>query len=229
MVGIGLLPKLQTAAVAGAFTMCLSIGCGGNGGHPGVGGGGNTDGGGQGQPGADLGGNPGTPMTVNNVFISWYGFNDNSCQVETDHNCNTIGFAKMDGFPTAHDIATEGKGTYDDPNTFATGAMDSGSPAEIAPGTLIYVPLVHKYFIMEDQCAECGMEWFSKMSWHVDLWMGPSYGSATTPLVNCENTLTVGDTYAGTGTIIVNPPSNLPVDTSPLFSNDTCTAHTYSN
>jgi hypothetical protein len=164
---------------------------------------------------------------ISDVYITWYGFNDNSCQVESQHNCNTIAFPKSDGFPVVHDIATEGKGTYDDPITFATAAKDSGSPAEFPPGTRIYVPLVHKYFIMEDQCYECGQEWFSKGSYHVDLWMGPSYGSANSPLMSCEDKLTQGDPYHGTGTILVNPSKNHPVDTSPLFHNDSCTAHTY--
>jgi hypothetical protein len=80
---------------------------------------------------------------------------------------------------------------------------------------------------MEDQCFECGQEWMGGVNWHVDLWMGPSYGSATAALTNCEDNLTLGKTYAGTGTIILDPPPDLPVDTSPLFTNDSCTAHTY--
>jgi hypothetical protein len=165
--------------------------------------------------------------TVNKVYITWYGFNDNSCQVESQHDCNTIAFPQGDGWPTSHDIATEGSGTYNDPNTFATGVNDNGSGAEIAVGTVIYVPMVRKYFVMEDQCYECGNEWRAKKSWHVDLWMGPSYGSANGPLMNCEDNLTQGDTYKGTGTIIINPASNLPVDKNPLFTHNKCTAHTY--
>jgi hypothetical protein len=191
--------------------------------------------GGGGSGGSGGGGNGGSTggTTIHNVYITWYGFNDNSCQVESQHDCNTIAFPKSAGFPVAHDIATEGLGTFDSPNTFATAATDSGSPAELAPGTRIYVPEVRKYFIMEDQCFECGQEWFTptqgapETNYHVDLWMGPSFGSANTPLMSCEDQLTLGDPYHGTGTIIVNPPPDLPVDTTPLFSNDTCTAHTY--
>jgi hypothetical protein len=172
-------------------------------------------------------------VTHNQVYITWYGFNDNSCQVETQHNCNTIAFPKGDGWPVPHQIATEGKGTFADPSTFATAARDSGSPAEFAPGTKIYVPEVRKYFVMEDQCFECGQEWFTPKvgkpgtNYHVDLWMGPSFGSANGPLMSCEDKLTLGDTYKGTGTIIVNPPANLTVDENPLFTNNRCTAHTY--
>jgi hypothetical protein len=170
-----------------------------------------------------------TSKTVHNVYITWYGFNDNSCQVESDHNCNTIAFPSSRGFPVPHDIATEGQGTFADPITFATAARDSGSPAEYAPGTIIYVPFVRKYFVMEDQCFECGQEWFNhnRHSPHVDLWMGPSFGSADQPLMDCEDSLTQGSTFHGTGTIIANPAHNLPVDTTPLFTNDTCTANTY--
>jgi hypothetical protein len=168
------------------------------------------------------------PRTIGKVYITWYGFNDNSCQIETQHDCNTIAFPKSDGWKVPHDIATEGKGTYADPSSFATAARDSGSPAEFAPGTRIYVPEVRKYFVMEDQCYECGKEWFgSHKSYHVDLWMGPSYGSDSNALNDCEDALTLGDPGKGTGTIIANPAADLPVDTTPLFTNDRCTAHTY--
>ncbi len=165
--------------------------------------------------------------TLSGVYITWYGFNDNSCQIESEHNCNTIAYPKSDGYPVLHDIATEGTGTYSDPSTFATAADDSGKNAEFAPGTIIYVPEVRKYFIMEDQCYECGQEWSAQKSYHVDLWMGPSYGSNNDSLMSCEDQLTLGEAYHGTGQIVINPPSNLAVDTTPLFTNDQCTAKTY--
>jgi hypothetical protein len=213
-------------------------GSGGSGGHGGHGGGGHGGGGSGGSGGGGSGGSGGSGgqgghggstggMTVNNVYITWYGFNDNSCQVESQHNCNTIAYPQSAGYQTAHEIGTEGKGTYDDPSTFATAMSDDGSSGEIPVGTIIYVPEVRKYFIMEDQCFECGQEWAQGMNWHVDLWMGPSYGSAQQQLISCEDSLTVGATNAGTGTIIIDPPADLPVDTNPLFTNDTCTAHTY--
>jgi hypothetical protein len=196
---------------------------------------------GGGTPDMAMGGGGG-PQTLLNVYVTWYGFNDNSCQIESDHNCNTIAFGKMDGFPTRHDIGTEGKGTYDDPGTFATAAADSGSPAEFAPGTIIYIPYVRKYFVMEDQCAECGDEWDQRMTYHVDVWMGPSYdltaagdlgtdmgSAANTALEACEDQLTLGDgAFMGTGTIIVNPAPDLPVESAPLFDG-TCTTHVYDN
>ena len=212
----------RSAGLSLAVMLALTAGCGGSGQT----GGGSPDLGGTGGGGGASGG----PQTLLNVYVTWYGFNDNSCQVESDHNCNTIAFGKSDGFPTRHDAGTEGTGTFDDPGTFATASADSGSPAELAPGTVIYIPSVRKYFVMEDQCAECGMEWDQKMAYHVDVWMGPSYGSDDVPLMDCEDTLTLGDDpFQGTGTVIVNPSADLPVDDTPLFANGACTTHTYPN
>jgi hypothetical protein len=214
--------RIDVAGVALVVAAALSAGCGGGNGNPGTGGNGSPD-------MADASGGGG-PQTLLNVYVTWYGFNDNSCQVETDHNCNTIGFPMSDGFPTKHEIGTEGDGSYANPGTFATAADDSGSPAEFAPGTIIYIPKVRKYFIMEDQCAECGMEWDQKKAYHVDVWMGPSYGSDDAALMGCEDDLTLGDgTFMGTGTIIVNPAPDLPVEPAPLFANGSCTTKLYDN
>jgi hypothetical protein len=212
--------KTDVARVAFAVVVSLAAGCGGSG---------NTGGGSHdlGGAGGGSGGNGG-PMTLLNVYVTWYGFNDNSCQVETDHNCNTIGFPKSDGFPTKHEIGTEGDGSYDNPGTFATAIDDTGMTGELLPGTIIYLPKYRKYAIMEDQCAECGTEWAQKMAYHVDVWMGPSYGSDPAPLMSCEDQLTLGDgTFMGTGTIIVNPAPDLPVEPTPLFANGTCTTKTF--
>jgi hypothetical protein len=214
--------KTDVARVAFAVVVALTAGCGGSG-NAGNGGGSPDLGGGTG------GGGDG-PQTILNVYVTWYGFNDNSCQVETDHSCNTIGYPMSDGFPTKHEIGTEGDGTYANPGTFATAAADDGSNAELAPGTIIYIPKVRKYFVMEDQCAECGDEWAQKKAYHVDVWMGPSYGSDDTALMNCEDAMTLGDgTFMGTGTIIVNPSPDLPVEPTPLFANGTCTTKLYDN
>jgi hypothetical protein len=200
-----------------------SGGSGGGGGHGGTGG----MGGAGGQGGGGNGGNSGEMKTINDVFITWYGFNDNSCQIETMHNCNTIAYAKMDDYPTKHDQATEGTGTYDDPITFATAADDAGTSGEFLPGTILYLPFLKKYFIMEDQCAECITDWKDGF-YRVDMWMGPTVSQADpASLYDCENALTRGSDHAGTGTIIVNPDPTLPVDTHPIFKDGACTDHLY--
>jgi hypothetical protein len=121
-----------------------------------------------------------------NVFISFYGFNDNSCTTENQHGCNDIAYpapqstAGMYGtlYPNAgnitHTQATEGAGTYNDPITAASSAdtqpqdptaqdprhqFEASGGATLSPGTLIYNPGVQKYFIMEDSCIECGDEY----------------------------------------------------------------------
>jgi hypothetical protein len=105
---------------------------------------------------------------------------------------------------------------------------------------------VHKYFVMEDSCLECGDEWRCHRSpddtddpappagckpgtqLHIDFWMGPNNTAQNANALNgCEDNLTLGDPYKGIGTVIVNPPHNLPVDTTPLFASGKCTAHTY--
>jgi len=221
MTVIGIHPA-RLASLSLAVILGVAAGCGGSG-QPGTGGNGSPD-------MAGGAGGSGGPQTLLNVYVTWYGFNDNSCQVETDHNCNTIAFGKSDGFPTRHDSGTEGSGTYDDPGTFATGIDDDGMVGEMLPGTIIYLPAVHKYAIMEDQCAECTDEWNQKKAYHVDVWMGPSYGSDPVPLMACEDQLTEGDgTFQGTGTIIVNPAPDLPVEPTPLFANGACTTHVYTN
>ncbi len=175
------------------------------------------------------------------VYMTWYGFNDNSCATESQHGCNDIANPGLG--PKKHQGATEGVGTYDDPITAAASdssdsghSYESSGGATLSPGTLIYNPEVKKYFIMEDSCLECGDEYACKLSsddtddpnppagcqkntyLHIDFWMGPSFAQDSTDLESCEDGSTIGDTYNGTGTVVVNPPDNLPVVTTPLYT-----------
>jgi hypothetical protein len=176
------------------------------------------------------------------VYQTWYGFNDNSCQTENVHSCNDIAYPGYG--PQHHQVATEGKGTFDDPVT-AAGAdngCESAGGATLVPGTIIYNPEVHKYFIMEDSCLECTQECNCQSGAdgnppsgchkdeyrHIDFWMGPNdTAQNASSLNNCEDNLTLGNPYAGPGEVIINPPGDLPVDTTPLYANNSCTAHTY--
>lgn len=143
-----------------------------------------------------------------NVLVTSYGYNDN------DDGNGHYGTAQI-AYPQIHGIATEDLGTYDQPVTFAT---DAG---EFAPGTIIYVAHLEKYFIMEDGCVECSADW-ANGNYHVDLWMGPNDAPQPEPaLDNCEASIT------GNFDIVVNPDPGLPVDTNPMFSGGQCTVDTY--
>jgi hypothetical protein len=178
-----------------------------------------------------------------NVYITWYGYNDNSCGSEAMHGCNDIADPGLG--PKMHMGATAGAGTYDDPSTAASSdTMDKGHVYEMAggvtltPGTLIYNPEVQQYFIFEDSCLECGDEYSCKLSsddtddpsppanckvgsnLHIDFWMGPSDKAQPDSLQTCEDNATIGNPYAGAGVVIVNPPPDLPVKTGLLYPGD---------
>src|SRR5437764_10053547 len=91
--------------------------------------------------------------TTYSMYVTLYGWLDNSPPG------NAI------AYPQIHSGAG-GTGTYSDPVTFAT---DS---AELAPGTRVYVSYMKKYFIMEDDCAQCDTDWSSSRLRHIDLWAG---------------------------------------------------------
>ena len=141
--------------------------------------------------------------------VTSYGWNDN------DPPSAQIAYPKKAGYPTVHNAANEGQGTYDDPITFAADkrALDIG--------TIIYVPFLRKYFIMEDHCGSAVTAW-KQGQYHVDLWMGPQHKSSGGKLSGCQSRIT-----KSSADVIVNPSRNLPVDKTPLFSNDQCTAKLY--
>jgi hypothetical protein len=189
-----------------------------------------------------------------------YGYNDNSCQTEQIHSCSTIAYPGLG--PMQHQVATEATGTYDDPITAAasgdngsgTGSNESQGGATLSPGTIIYNTITQKYYIMEDQCAECTADYNCKYDddeakgpnnppagcmqnqyFHIDFWMGPNDVAEPDAgdLTTCEYNSTIGDAYninnaitgplcAATtnGTVIINPPSNLPVRQGKLYKGD---------
>ena len=113
--------------------------------------------------------------------------------------------------PVIHQEAG-GIGTFEDPLSFAS--PDGDGAYEV--GAKIYVPLVQKYFIKEDTCA---VSWTAPDGCGdvdmVDLYVGnPSSDEA---VVECENALTPsGDTQ-----IILNPPSGLTYDPTPIWNQKT--------
>jgi hypothetical protein len=140
------------------------------------------------------------------VRVTSFGFNDN------DDGNGHFGTAVI-AYPTVHSHATESSGRFDDPITFAS---DAG---EFAPGTMIYVPYLQKYFVMEDGCVACSEASDNGIA-HVDLWMGPSSRQPETVLRNCQNAIT-----RSSATIEVSPKLGRPVDTTPMFTDGRCTVH----
>lgn len=155
------------------------------------------------------------------VWLTWYGYNDNSGQTENQHGSADIAYPKSDGYPTLHNHATEGKGTYTDPVTFAAPNKDLKTTFPI--GSIIYVPLVKKYFIMEDECGDDDPQGCQHGTNHVDLWMGPPSASNGTKLDDCEGNATPNNTVK----VTINPSSTLSVDTSTMFKNNQCLIHLY--
>ncbi|KAJ3294135.1 hypothetical protein HK104_003914 [Borealophlyctis nickersoniae] len=187
---------------------CVNKVCGGAAKPPSNGGGGSTkppsNGGGSGG-GSNGGSGSGSGQTMNNVLVTFYGFDDNTNESGDGFGADVIAHPGLG--PKKHARAKEGTGAFNDPITFAS------DPKKFPPGTIIYVPYVKKYYIMEDDCTECIHE--SKP--HVDLWMGPN-ADTKGAVMCCENV-----TGKDSTTIIKNAGPGFAVDTNSLFT-PACTA-----
>ncbi|GGO83873.1 discoidin domain-containing protein [Wenjunlia tyrosinilytica] len=147
--------------------------------------------------------------TTQQTFLTFYGWYDNTPP------------GGDISYPQIHDTAG-GKGTFSDPITFAT------TSSELAPGTKVWVPRVKKYFIMEDDCQECGEDWNGHgpnggpKLWHLDLWLGGKGGNAM-DAIDCEDALTHynADNTPTMEPVVIDPPSNEPYDATPIFNTGT--------
>ncbi|HEY5146652.1 MAG TPA: hypothetical protein VII82_07780, partial [Polyangiaceae bacterium] len=157
--------------------------------------------------GVDAGADAASGTTIS-VYATSYGWADN------DPPGTAIAYPKNGGYPTVHDAAG-GTGTFADPITFAT------DKSEFAPGTVLYVPFIGKYVVMEDDCAECDTDWSTSQKHHIDIWMNSSAAEMTNALIQCE------DAWTRTSTNVEdNPPSTRTVTTVPLFDPATNTCRT---
>jgi len=140
--------------------------------------------------------------TNQQAFLTFYGWYDNT----------------PPGDDTSSGGHAGGKGTFDDPITFAA---DTGAAKN---GTKIFVPRVKKYFVKEDSCTECSQDWNGKgpnggpKLRHYDLWLGGKGGNPFSA-INCEDALTHynADNTPVLEQVIMNPPSGLN-DTTPIFN-----------
>jgi hypothetical protein len=140
------------------------------------------------------------------VYVTFYGWADNSPPG------GAIAYPRSDGYSTVHDAAG-GAGTYADPITFAS------DKSEFPVGTILYVPFIEKYVIMEDDCVECDSDWTSAHKWHIDVWMNSNGTESSSALASCEDRWTRDSTP-----VEMAPPPGRSVTTAPLFvpSTNTC-------
>jgi 3D (Asp-Asp-Asp) domain-containing protein len=141
----------------------------------------------------------GDGSTTMNVYVTFYGWADNSPPG------GAIAYPKSGGFPTLHDTAG-GTGTYADPITFAS------DRAEFPVGTILYVPFIEKYVMMEDDCVECDTDWTTSHKWHIDVWMNSNGTESTSALTTCE-----GNWTRTSIAVEVGAPPGRTVTTAPLF------------
>jgi hypothetical protein len=141
-----------------------------------------------------------TPDRMQSVYLTFYGWPDNSPPG------GAIAYPRNGGFPTVHNAAG-GTGTYADPITFAT------DEAEL---TLLFAPVLEKYLVMEDDCAECDTDWASSQKWHIDVWMNSNGIDDSNAVLDCE------DQWTQSATIVeVNPPPGRPATAPALFDTTT--------
>ena len=151
---------------------------------------------------------PADAGTLMSVYVTFYGWADNSPPG------GAIAYPKSDGYPTVHETAG-GTGTFSDPITFAT------DKAEFPVGTILYVPFIEKYVMMEDDCVECDSDWTSSHKWHIDLWMNSDATENASSLASCEDRWTRDATE-----VELSPPPDRTVTTTPLFTPATNTCRT---
>jgi hypothetical protein len=149
-------------------------------------------------------GDKGTPTSISDT-VTFYGWPDNT----------------PPGAAIAHPVihaTAGGVGSYCDPTTFATEPTKAEN-ALIPYGTRIYVPLVDKYFIREDDCTPSGPHVGSGNNgcyrvW-TDLWIGGTKTTKTAAVVDCENALTP----SAKQTIVLHPGANEKVNwLGPIYS-----------
>jgi hypothetical protein len=147
-------------------------------------------------------GSGGGGTTISNVYVTLYGWPDNSPPGDA------IAYPEDAGYPTIHNVATQGY-SYSSPGTFATAATWESKQGEMPVGAIVYDPHFQKYFILEDECVQCESDW-ANGEYHIDLWIGGNPPANDTDVENCEDALTLNGQ-----TIIENPPSTETVNTTP--------------
>jgi hypothetical protein len=146
-----------------------------------------------------------TPVVMDVQFFGW---------PDNQPAGNAIAYPKSAGYPTKHDVAS-GVGSYADPISFG------GDPATFAPGTILYVPYIEKYVIMEDECTSCATQAQTTHRPQITVWMASTASTPTAAFASCEMSWTKDEITA-----IESPSAVLVATTSPLFDASTRTCET---
>lgn len=101
--------------------------------------------------------------------------------------------------------AAGGSGTFEDPITAAASSGNRLFP----PGTLVYMPALKKYFLVEDECESCSEE-----AW-LDLWMESDADSDPMAVEMCESDWTGDDALLRE--VDIDPPADLDADLTPFI------------
>ena len=151
-----------------------------------------------------------SPTTVK-AFMTLYGWEDNSPPGPV---------IAHGGCPNGGHSTAGGVGTFADPVTFATDV------SELPWCTVIYVPYMQRYFIHEDECSQCDSDWTTTTCTGSTCGPGGRAGRASAregALMRARARGQRADsvTDPGNPTVTIDPPSNLPVTTAPIFSGPT--------
>lgn len=119
-----------------------------------------------------------------------------------------------------------GTGSYADPITVAVGHVISGgrSTPDWPKGTRFYIPNLHRYFIVEDECGDgptpqngpCHTGYPANASTWLDVWVGGKGGTKGASDA-CMNSITK------VSTVIVDPGSGYPVTSGDIYQPSGCT------
>jgi len=178
----------------------------------------------------------GLPAYDTFAYLTAYGYPDNTPpSAAIAYPATTTTTFPNNSTGTGIHTSASGTGTYSDPVTTAdyTGMLPAGSE--------IYVPSDQKYYIVEDSCTECRSDITGSGTnsdgtlgvgqdggpglVHFDRWVGGD-GEDFADVVACEDQMTGQNQYGGPlmTPVVLNPPSDEPVDTNPIYdaANNTC-------
>lgn len=155
---------------------------------------------------------PAGERVIRTAYLTGYSWYDN-----TPHGSAAIAYPKSDGNPTVHEKA-EGRGSYQDPITLAVGWHEENGPVWPV-GRRFYLPFLHKYVMVEDQCGDraqngpcykLGQADSGSTTW-LDVWVG-GQGKSQSVSDSCMSRITAKHT------VVYRPARSYPVNPGDITS-----------